>query len=75
MRRPRPTAIAVVSALLIQFVLIPVLPGLDMYATALCVVVTMVLAWFLRDRRPPRDSGAPPTPTPTPPNPRKKAAE
>lgn len=53
MRQVRPTVIAVVSALLIQFVLIPMLPGLAMYATALCVAVTMVLAWFLRDRRPP----------------------
>lgn len=65
MRQPRPTAIAVVSALIIQFVLIPVLPGLAMYATALCVAVTMVLAWFLRDRRQPLEpaqEGAPPDP-------------
>ncbi|WP_017590170.1 hypothetical protein [Nocardiopsis ganjiahuensis] len=56
MRRPRPTVIAVVAALLIQFALIPVLPGLAMYATALCVATTMALSWFLRDRRPPGEA-------------------
>jgi hypothetical protein len=51
MRQTRPTVIAVAGALVIQFALIPLVPGLAMFATALCVVATMLLAWFLRDRR------------------------
>ncbi|RKS06452.1 hypothetical protein DFP74_2084 [Nocardiopsis sp. Huas11] len=51
MRQVRPTVIAVTGALVIQFVLVPLVPGLDMFATALCVVATMLLAWYLRDRR------------------------
>ncbi|MFL1428378.1 MULTISPECIES: hypothetical protein [unclassified Nocardiopsis] len=51
MRRYRTTAIAVAVALAVQFVLLPAAPGLALFSTALCVAVTMVLAWFLRDRR------------------------
>ena len=56
MRQPRPTVIAVTAALLIQFLLIPLLPAMAMYATALCVAVTMVLSWFRRDRNTPREA-------------------
>ncbi|WP_017569712.1 hypothetical protein [Nocardiopsis halotolerans] len=51
MRQPRTAAIAVATALGIQFALVPTVPGLAPFSTALCVVVTMVLAWFLRGRR------------------------
>ena len=50
LRQVRPTVIAVATALVIQFALVPLVPGLAMFTTALCVVATMVLAWFLRDR-------------------------
>lgn len=49
MRQARPTVIAIAVALVLQFVLVPVVPALAMFTTAICVVATMVLAWFLRN--------------------------
>ncbi len=51
MRQPRTAAVAVVTALGIQFCVLALVPGLALFSTALCVAVTMVLSWFLRDRR------------------------
>lgn len=51
MRQPRIAAVAVVTALGIQFGVLALVPGLALFSTALCVAVTMVLSWFLRDRR------------------------
>lgn len=51
MRQPRTAAVAVVTALGIQFCVLTLAPGLALFSTALCVAVTMVLSWFLRDRR------------------------
>ncbi|MEU0492900.1 hypothetical protein ABZ249_27050 [Nocardiopsis sp. NPDC006139] len=68
MRRYRTTAIAVAVALAVQFALLPLAPGLALFSTALCVAVTMVLAWFLRDRRIVHGTAADnaPEPAPTP---------
>jgi hypothetical protein len=50
-KQPRVTVIAVVVAALTQLLLVPiVLPALANFATALVVLATMVLAWFLRKR-------------------------
>ncbi|WP_219414509.1 hypothetical protein [Pseudonocardia nigra] len=49
-KQPRITVIAVVVAAVMQLLLVPVLPALALFATALVVLVTMVLAWVLRDR-------------------------
>lgn len=51
MRQPRTAAVAVVTALGIQFCVLALAPGLALFSTALCVGVTIVLSWFLRDRR------------------------
>lgn len=49
-RRLGPTLIALVVALLVQLVLVPAVPQLAFVATGLCVVATIVLAWYLRPR-------------------------
>ncbi|MHA6628521.1 hypothetical protein ACU61A_24040 [Pseudonocardia sichuanensis] len=49
-QQPRVTVIAVVVAALTQLVLVPTVPAVANFATALVVLVTMVLAWFLRNR-------------------------
>ncbi|GAA3651865.1 hypothetical protein [Microbacterium marinilacus] len=60
MKAPRTTAIALGVGAAVTFVLVPLLPGLTYFATAIAVVATIVLAWLLRDR-----NGAAPTPTET----------
>jgi hypothetical protein len=49
-RRLGPTLIALATALLVQLVLVPAVPQLAFVATGLCVVATIVLAWYLRPR-------------------------
>lgn len=44
-------------ALVVNFALMPLLPGLAPFATALAVISTAVLAWFLRDRQATPDLG------------------
>lgn len=48
MKSPRPTAIALLVAALVVFVLVPAFPALGVVATAIVVMTTMVLAWVLR---------------------------
>lgn len=50
MRQPRVTVIAVVVAVLVLFVLVPAVPALAKPATGVVVLITAVLAWFLRSR-------------------------
>jgi hypothetical protein len=50
MKQPRVTVIAVVVAALVLFVLVPAVPVLARPATGIVVLVTAVLAWFLRSR-------------------------
>ncbi len=51
MRQPRVTVIAIVVAVLVLFVLVPAVPALAKPATGVVVLITAVLAWFLRSRR------------------------
>jgi hypothetical protein len=44
------TIIAGVVAVVVVFVLIPAVPSLAFYGTAVAVITTAVLAWFLRDK-------------------------
>jgi hypothetical protein len=49
-KQHRITVIAIVTAVVVQLLLVPRLSALASYATALVVLVTMVLAWVTRDR-------------------------
>ena len=51
MKRLRPTVIAVALALLFQFVVVPAVPKMALFATALVVLLSIVLSWVLRDRK------------------------
>lgn len=51
MKQIRPTVIAIALALVVQFAIVPVMPKMAMFSTALVVVATMLLAWVLRDRK------------------------
>ncbi|MCU1631904.1 MAG: hypothetical protein JWM61_556 [Micrococcaceae bacterium] len=51
MKQPRVTVIAVVVAALVLFVLVPAVPALAKPATGVVVLITAVLAWFLRSRK------------------------
>lgn len=51
MKRLRPTVIAVALALLFQFVVVPAAPKMALFATALVVLLSIVLSWVLRDRK------------------------
>jgi hypothetical protein len=46
----RATIVAFVVALLVQFVLVPLVPALAMVATAIAVLTTLVIGWFVRKR-------------------------
>ena len=50
-RQLRATLIAVVMALLVQFVLLPMAPGIAFLTTAIAVVATIVVTWLARDRK------------------------
>lgn len=50
-RAPRAAMIALGVSLVVVFVLVPLIPGMALFATALAVIATAVLAWFLRDRK------------------------
>lgn len=60
----RMTVIAGVVAAAVVFVLVPAMPALAFFGTAIAVVSTAVLAWLLRDKRP-TTVAAEPTPAPT----------
>lgn len=51
LKQPRVTVIAVVVAVLVLFVLVPAVPALAKPATGVVVLITAVLAWFLRSRK------------------------
>lgn len=51
MKQPRVTVIAVVVAVVVLFVLVPAVPALAKPATGVVVLITAVLAWFLRSRK------------------------
>ncbi|MBG6181082.1 hypothetical protein [Arthrobacter sp. CAN_A1] len=53
MRQPRVTVIAVVVAAVVLFVLVPAVPALAKPATGIVVLLTAVLAWFLRSKTAP----------------------
>lgn len=50
-KSPRMTIIAAAVGVVVSFVLVPLFPALANLATAIAVVATILLAWFLRDRR------------------------
>ncbi|MGF9663646.1 hypothetical protein AAIH25_17450 [Arthrobacter crystallopoietes] len=50
MKQLRPTLTAFGVVLVVQFVLLPLVPGLTMMSTALSVIGTIFIAWFARKR-------------------------
>ncbi|MFI7481326.1 hypothetical protein ACH9EU_02805 [Kocuria sp. M1R5S2] len=50
-RQPRTAVIAMGVALFLVLVVVPVVPSLGMYGTAVAVALTIALSWTLRDRR------------------------
>lgn len=51
MRQLRPTLIAFAVVLVVQFVVIPLVPALALAGTAISVIATIIIGWFLRVRR------------------------
>ncbi|HAY43584.1 MAG TPA: hypothetical protein DCY59_08560 [Micrococcaceae bacterium] len=51
MKSLRPTIIAIVLALLMNFVVLPAMPAVAMFATALVVIASILVSWVLRDRK------------------------
>jgi hypothetical protein len=60
MKSRRTTIVAVIVAALIVFVVVPLVPALTYYATALAVIITIALSWFARSKTPPSDAGTAP---------------
>jgi len=56
----RATIVAFVVALLVQFVLVPLVPALAMVATAIAVLTTLVIGWFVRKREAEQGQGVTP---------------
>lgn len=56
----RTTIVAVLVAALIVFVVVPLVPALTFYATALAVVITIAVSWYARSKTPPPADGAVP---------------
>jgi hypothetical protein len=52
LKQVRATVVAVVVAALVQFVLVPLVPALGVAATAICVIATLVIGWYVRKREP-----------------------
>lgn len=50
MKALRPTIVAVVAALLVNFVVVPLAPATGAFATALVVIASIVFSWVLRKR-------------------------
>jgi hypothetical protein len=48
----RTTIVAVITAALIVFVVVPLVPALTYYATALAVIITIAVSWFARAETP-----------------------
>jgi len=51
-KQPRITAIAIGVTLLVQFVLLPLAPGIAFLTTGIVVIATIVISWLARDRKP-----------------------
>ena len=51
MKSLRPTVIAIVLALVMNFVVVPMAPANGMFATAIVVIASIVFSWVLRDRK------------------------
>ncbi|GAA4774218.1 hypothetical protein [Citricoccus nitrophenolicus] len=52
LKQVRATVVATAVAALVQFVLVPLVPALGMAATAISVIVTLVIGWYVRKREP-----------------------
>ncbi|QCU77213.1 hypothetical protein E7744_02510 [Citricoccus sp. SGAir0253] len=50
LKQVRATIVAFVVAILVLFVLVPLVPALSMVATAIVVITTLVIGWFVRKR-------------------------
>lgn len=50
-KAPRSAVIALVVSLLVVFVLVPAISWMPLFATAIAVLSSAALAWFLRDRK------------------------
>lgn len=50
MRQRRTTIVALGVAFILQFVVVPFVPQLAMFATAVAVIVTIVVSWLVRER-------------------------
>ena len=59
MKQLRPTIVALALALLMQYAVIPLAPGIGLFATAIVVLLSIVISWVIRDR----SRGAAPDPT------------
>lgn len=57
MKSRRTTIVAAVVAGLIVFVVVPLVPALTFYATALAVATTIAVSWYIRSKNPPPDAG------------------
>ena len=60
MKSRRTTIVAVIVAALIVFVVVPLVPALTYYATALAVIITIAVSWFARSKTPPSGAGMAP---------------
>lgn len=52
MKSRRTTLVAVVVAAVIVFVVVPLVPALTFYATALAVIITIAVSWYARSKNP-----------------------
>ncbi|MFF2677818.1 hypothetical protein ACFVRT_14690 [Arthrobacter koreensis] len=59
MKALRPTLVALGVVLAVQYILLPLVPGLAMISTAISVIGTILIAWFTRKRAPRSAPAAP----------------
>ena len=64
LKQVRATVVAFLVAALVQFVLVPLVPALAMVATAITVLATLVIGWYVRKRETPVPGQAEPEATP-----------
>ncbi|MGQ3383740.1 hypothetical protein [Glutamicibacter sp. TV12E] len=50
MKQVRPTIVAIALSLLMYFVVIPLVPSLALFGTALVVLFSIIVSWIVRDR-------------------------
>jgi len=58
MRNRRITIVAVIVAAVLVFVVVPLVPALAFFATALAVIITIAVSWFARSKTPPSSPAA-----------------